>query len=404
MLDKMQTKHVTRWPAIFFLLVLGLILRINVLSEISGANVLALKNLGNLIEFEFPNLSFRQILLHENQQQIGNHSYVPYIRQYALTTWLNNGPQATIVLLESSIDSGVSDQLLFTYLGLLEIEEDQIWVAAQTFQKVINSEKYLDNIGKRALQRHDWRKAVQIYSIISLVAPESAIGWNGIGQAYYLGGDNFHAEEAYEKALLFAPKDHESHYGLGLVLVRSGADLNLALLHLQQAVSFVPSGTWMEHRDLLELIRVQRDLGYFEDSVRNALIAVEKFPDSSFMYYELGESYRLLGRFELAIAAFQTAITLNPEYPQNYYALALSYVDLSENQLALEAISQSVALSPNNKIYLYEFGLILEKSSMFCDAASTYRSTLEIDKAYTPAEDGLKRLTEIELLTNCPSP
>ncbi len=325
---------------------------------------------------------------------------IPLIRQLGVYLQKRDDVDAAITIWRRAIDQGSADPFFFVYLGLAEIQVDQLESAALTLSRVVDADQLLDNRGNQKLKQEAYEEALASYQVATQIAPNSAIAWRGLGRAYEGQGDMHAAVIAYEAALVRSPDDHEAHYELGMLLWEL-KDTGVAVRHLKRAVDLTPEKRSIGRRNILALVRAQRGADLHADALRTAQTAVSRFSQSPYVHFELGETLRLLGDPSAALAAYNQAIQLRPNNAQFYFVSGLAHLQLSNLQAALLMFAEAVSLKPQNKWYLYHYGRTFDELAQHCEAANYYRRALFVDPDYELPQKGLENLETQGLLANC---
>jgi len=324
----------------------------------------------------------------------------PWIRQYGVYLQEQKDTNSALSFWRSAVNGGSTDLLLMVYLGLAELETGQLELAANTLGNVAGAEHLLDKRGEQQLKHELYDTALNTYLVTTQVAPDSAKAWHDLGSVYYGLGDIQAAMTSYQIALTNDPNDHESHYELGM-LFRELQEPEAAIAHLEQAVELTPETRGTGLRNILALVRSQRDSGSHSAALQTAQTAVDRFPQNAYAYYELGETLRLLDDTDGALTAFSKAIQLRSTNPEFYFASGLIYLQLSDLNKASQMFVESVTLSPQNKWYAYNYGLVLSELGHYCEAINYYQIALDIDSTYTLPKAKLDDLKALGFSSEC---
>jgi tetratricopeptide (TPR) repeat protein len=90
----------------------------------------------------------------------------------------------------------------------------------------------------------------------------------------------------------------------------------------------------------VQLLQQQR----YEQGIAQLLVVVEKAPDVTAPYIDLGIAYERLGNFERAEASLKKAIEINPSHPVAYDELGLLYRETGRFAAARESYEKALAI------------------------------------------------------------
>jgi tetratricopeptide (TPR) repeat protein len=327
-----------------------------------------------------------------------NHSL---FRQYFFYTWQHEGMDIAIDLYPISDELENMDFQALTNLGLAAIEAGDYALAIEYLKSVPGVENLLDHKGRQLLEQENPQQALNVYSLMVDLSPDSASSWRGLARAYNGLENTTEAVNAYQQALSKMADDHHSHYELAILLWQANLDTEKAVYHLQMAVALTPESNLMGRRNIFDLIRLQREANLFQQSLDSANLAISRFPNRYEAYFELGQTLQAMDEKDAAINAFQEATRLNPNHAQSYYLMGLTYRQEEDWELALEAFEQALSSRPMQRYYLYWKGRTQEDMLTHCDAIQTYQGLLEYDPAFELAAQRLQQILRTNSLENC---
>ncbi|MBF0452305.1 MAG: tetratricopeptide repeat protein [Candidatus Magnetomorum sp.] len=96
----------------------------------------------------------------------------------------------------------------------------------------------------------------------------------------------------------------------------------------------------------------------------------------------LGATFKEMGQKQDAQACFFKALNLQPNYPPAHANLALLFLDKKKYQLAFDHAQRAYNNFQSNAVFLFHYGLILEKLNHLPDAAIQYEKAVLIDPNY----------------------
>jgi tetratricopeptide (TPR) repeat protein len=156
--------------------------------------------------------------------------------------------------------------------------------------------------------------------------PNDAYLWNRLGNAYYRGKRPELAVTAHEQAIANEPGQVESHFSLGKILIACG-ELELAAVHLRQAVAFSYQYKYLPAYDLREIIVAALEM----------LLTIYKQSDNKIDILPKPNEQAMLQQGKKQIAA--TAMfdfDIDAESRETLYPLAEVYLGERRNELLPE--------------------------------------------------------------------
>jgi len=178
-----------------------------------------------------------------------------------------------------------------------------------------------------------------------------------LGLSAWKSGDNWLAEEAFQRALELDSTHVKSWLNLGRVLLDEGR-ADEALEMIDQALA-------------LEL-------------------------ESSVAFRLEGRAYHQLGLLEDAIDSYRQAILIDDEDVWSMNNMGLIYIEQERFDEALRPLARAVELSPDVAIFHNNLGVALEQAGHYRAAEDAFRAVLVIDDAYEKAEVNLVRVEALE--------
>ena len=114
-----------------------------------------------------------------------------------------------------------------------------------------------------------------------------------------------------EKAKKLYPKSDKVYQSMGKILYK--ADKNQASInYYQQAINLVEKQPVWVFADLVaQLVKIRK----FDEAIEIARKGIELYPNSEWIYFNLGKLYEKKGDFNLAIKKYEKALNFNPKVP-----------------------------------------------------------------------------------------
>jgi len=98
---------------------------------------------------------------------------------------------------------------------------------------------------------------------------------------------------------------------------------------------------------------------------------------------------------EKAINEYRKIILLDPGYSDAHFNTGLAYLELDSTQLAYKSFDLVVKTDPTNSQAYYYRGLTGELIGKLAQAKQDFEQTLNMDPSFQPAQESLKRVSEI---------
>jgi tetratricopeptide (TPR) repeat protein len=118
------------------------------------------------------------------------------------------------------------------------------------------------------------------------------------------------------------------------------------------------------HQEALDLFYQARKLTNTDPETLNRKVAlleqaIEKNPEFSSAYQNLGLAYQQLKNFPKAVETYQTAIDLKPDFYQVHYNLGTTYQDMREWGLAAQSYRRATEIKPDYGEAWYNLSMVL---------------------------------------------
>jgi tetratricopeptide (TPR) repeat protein len=199
------------------------------------------------------------------------------------------------------------------------------------------------------------------------------------------------AEAVYLDVLEQAPQAWQAKLGLGWVYYQRGDGLPAALNTFQQVNGMQPA------RGVGYLAMAQvlvREAEYDQADALFAL-ALDLETQQETWWLAWGNALRTGGRLPRAIQVYTQAVQIFPASPSVYYELAWAYQLSGDGQKAVETIQKALTLPgpPSDACYA-RAGYIYEHSGDALQAVVAYRQALALNPLNQAAQQGLQRLEQ----------
>lgn len=103
------------------------------------------------------------------------------------------------------------------------------------------------------------------------------------------------------------------------------------------------------------------------------------------IYKSTAEKDSAMKYFEKALPVLEQARSLDPQDADLLAILSNVYVAAEKTDIAMETFKSGVEADPKNKVFRYNYGVLLLRASDFEKAAAQFRAALEIDSTYDAA-------------------
>jgi tetratricopeptide (TPR) repeat protein len=282
---------------------------------------------------------------------------------------------------------GLEDQAVERVVRLMEIELDP--QERQIMQKhgTTNAAAYESYLRARGYMQ-DYHKLENIDSAIIAykraidLDPNYALGYAGLGEAYWREFQQNHEESLVkeasvtcQKALAISEKLAEGHFCLGRVYQTTG-EPEKAVEQFELAVVLDPNSD-DGYRGLAEAYSNMGKSGNAEATYQRA---ISLRPQYWAGYSWLGTFYFRQARYSDAASMFKKVVELSPDNFRGYSNLGAVYVLQGRYGDAVEVLNKSLAMRPTVAAYT-NLGTAYFSLRRFEDAARTYEEGLRIDSA-----------------------
>jgi tetratricopeptide (TPR) repeat protein len=154
-------------------------------------------------------------------------------------------------------------------------------------------------------------------------------------------GDGARAVELLRPMISASPLNPEYHGKVGVAHALAG-DLGSARNHLLQAIQLKPDYL----HALLDLCRVARSLGFYDESIQAGTAALAIEPDGPILHSNLALSYELYGLYEKAREHYECAAVLCPNDPDAQQKAGVACLYAGAKEQARQYFEKAIALSP----------------------------------------------------------
>lgn len=209
---------------------------------------------------------------------------------------------------------------LFKKAAKLHADRDSK-AAAELYHKIIRSDPghvdALYMLGTLKAEQGDLASAQQLLGQAALLAPQSAMIQNNLGNVYLKSGRADEAAMCYQRALQYNPNLPETHFNLASICMRQGKPA-LAAHGFEMAAALKPDFVQAH----FSLGNLYKSLGDDALAIRSYRKAVELAPTSHEAWYGLANTLAANGELAEAATCFGRLLELNPGDESAKFALA----------------------------------------------------------------------------------
>ena len=140
--------------------------------------------------------------------------------------------------------------------------------------------------------------------------------------------------------------------------------------------------------------------GQFLETIKNAQLILEKYPESFMLWNILGAANKNLNRISDAEVAFTRVTELNPTYDIGHNNLGIVLQEAGKLEKAIDAYNNAITLKPDYFEAYYNMGNALKDQNMLEEAVQIYKKAIVFKPDYFEAfynmGNALKELNNLE--------
>jgi tetratricopeptide (TPR) repeat protein len=130
-------------------------------------------------------------------------------------------------------------------------------------------------------------------------------------------------------------------------------------------------------------------IGYWQDSEKLFLHAIEVTTDNYVAENCLGKAFEKEGRNDRALVLYTDAVKIAPHYPQSQFNLAICLLAFGKTNEALEHLRAAAALEPHDPDIQYDLGVYFSQHGSPDDAARGFQAALADRPDFPEAQTAL---------------
>lgn len=241
--------------------------------------------------------------------------------------------------------------------------------AMNSKSQVITSSNSLLSEGINALNKDEYKTAIEKFTEYLKTNPDSDTAYNFRGLSYFKLGNLTNALADLNNAIKINPDYTNAYNNRGNTYYKSGM---------------------------------------YTDAISDFNKVIEKDPNVASSYFFRGLAYNKVNKYNEAVKDLTVAIDIKPDNPNTYYHRGIAYFELGEYGKAKQDFSKSIMYNPKVSLFYLKKGISNYKLKNFSEAIDDYKKAIEInpDNFHANKELGLayykdKNFTEsIRYLTN----
>ncbi|HEX6177562.1 MAG TPA: tetratricopeptide repeat protein, partial [Thermoanaerobaculia bacterium] len=239
------------------------------------------------------------------QSMADRYTYIPLIGVFAALVWLVADlvaarPYARMAT--ASIAGGLILGLTFAARAQTTHWRSTETLFARTSQSTPRNPIAHETLGFAYIRNEEYEKAIGEFRTLTMLRPNYARGWEGLGQSLLAVGNTAEAKTAYETALRLNPASGEANRQLGNLAMLSGNKEEAEKL-LEQAAAAGDTGA----KAAVALARGDADA-----AIAQYEAAVKAQPDSPEVRNNLAAALARKGRNDEALAQYRAALKISP--------------------------------------------------------------------------------------------
>jgi tetratricopeptide (TPR) repeat protein len=230
-----------------------------------------------------------------------------------------------------------------------------------------------EQAGNDYFNGHDYKTAIQLYSLALRHHTLSSNGWMAWGNALDMQGDTTGAVAIWEKALAQKNPDPFVHSYLGEAYEKIG-NYTGAMQEFKAFLQIHPDSDWEHYQlgllyaattpdqalpELMRAAQLNPKLGPSVESLRSALNTATVSDERAYQLLVAGRALGALGNWDLAAEAFHNAIGVRADYAEAW--AWLGEAKQQQGQDGSIEIKKALSLNPDSAMVESLYGLYLQR-------------------------------------------
>lgn len=258
------------------------------------------------------------------------------------------------------------------------------------------------NKGRDSVEYYD--KAIEAFQTAIIIIPDSAGTYKNLAFSYLSKNDLTNGLPALEKAFSLSPDPligryiGEIYYDMGLrhkerfESPENKIEVKILMtpMEVQSVLGEPTSKSSTKERRITKEKWVYAPLNLTLNFENNQLKSWEEGGkkeenEPKVIYKSTAEKDSAMKYFEKALPVLEQARSLDPQNADLLAVLSNVYVAAEKTDIAMETFKSGVEADPQNKVFRYNYGVLLLRANEFEKAAAQFRAALEIDSTYEAA-------------------
>lgn len=300
-------------------------------------------------------------------------------------------PKELLAFLEAKIKQNPKDAELYYERGRVLLQLDEVTDAINSLTQAISlksgEEKYHLLLADAHLRNGLVKESYADLQEVLNINPKNIDAYLKTGEIALFSRDYDRSIESIDKALELDNINPKAYFMRGYVFLEKG-DTTEAVRNLRKTIDL--DNEYAAAYELLGLLFINRNdpLG-----VEYLNTASTLDPNNITALYALALHYQDNADIEKAENYYNRVLSINPHHIDALHNLG--YIELTfkeNNDKAIDYFTQVLEIDPNNVQALTNRALAYEQKGDRANAREGYLEALQIDGAFTPALEGLKRV------------
>ena len=242
-------------------------------------------------------------------------------------------------------------------------------------------------LGKRLVTRGALQEGLSAYQECVRYDPANVDAWCGLGVAYRQSSQLEDARRCYDRALEIDPANLHALTCLGELILAQG-DPGAALSYFDRVLEQAP----LFYEALVNRVAALNKCDKLAEAEQAARQAIECYPDSAALHFNLGCLLKNSGLENQALAAFKRALEIQPDNQEALFSLAVLQNDSYMLQGSVEFIRRKIKLEGESADLQTLLAIALRSNEQMAEAETVCRNLLEQHPAYMPGWNTLGQI------------
>ncbi|MFZ2197200.1 MAG: tetratricopeptide repeat protein, partial [Thermodesulfovibrionales bacterium] len=245
----------------------------------------------------------------------------------------------------------------------------------------------LQTIGRNPI----WKDNLVLFTDTVHKSPDAELPRGMLGNVLMDMGRLDEAMEQYSAIIKLNPNSPEAHRNLGLAYKKKGMKKE-AIEEYQKAVAIAPA----DFEARRGLVLAYEEAGLLDEEIKQYRILLDYTPKSAETHGRLGKALAKKGMREEAISHLKQAVALNPDYIDAHYSLGSLYADSGKTEEALENFKAAVRLAPDDAFYRNILGIAYGQKGLFDKAVEQFEAAVRLAPSESSYRANLERALKLK--------